>query len=137
MSTPFLQSTLQCTALLGLCFLQGGCSEGVPIEVRDRAEVYLQTQAGSQTNLIVKSIWYMSGLDAAVCGEVSGKSGAAPTAQRFMFDPDAGYGQVEFPAAVVPLTVLEDARTKQLLAENRRVFDAMWADKCEPFRPWW
>lgn len=97
------------------------------------AHAYISKETGSPTPLEFDEAWMMSASAdlQTVCGEFHGLPLLGEERVRYLYMADTKYGQVEMHRYWVTASSVSEA----IMEENRRLFDDLWSDHCQPYRP--
>lgn len=124
------------TLLAGLLLILGACSNSgpaVPPETVAKAHDFIQAENGADHPLVFRDIWYAGGNPnlGLLCGQFDAPPILEQDQLRYYYDVDRDWGQIEFH----DLWVTASPVSLAIINENRRVFNKLWADNCEPSRP--
>ena len=115
--------------------LLGGCgaSTVAPDSLASEARSWIEKDFGYREALRFRETWLANGLPQSdiVCGEFEAPAALAEEQLRFVYDRSTKHGQVELHSGTLATAPFAAA----IMVQNRRIFDNLWDNNCEKFRP--
>lgn len=121
-------------ALVATALLVAGCKEPKPVPPKLKTQVlaYIEKDYGYFLKLNFDEPW-VADYDKLICGEFEAPPGLKEKKLRYLYYVDMKTGQVEKHSG----WVTNSAVSQGIMDTNRRLFDGIWKDSCEPSGPRW